>query len=106
MACLVHTLPYRVGPGRTDTPKGGENLIISLSLVVVLGVAVWVLHRYAGLKLWHAVVCILFGFYLAAPAAARATLTAADDGERDPLYYLRDELTATGHLPASGERPW
>ncbi|GAA4065901.1 hypothetical protein [Actinomadura miaoliensis] len=32
-------------------------------------------------------------------AAARATLTAAQDGERDPLYYLRDELSAQGHLP-------
>jgi hypothetical protein len=32
-------------------------------------------------------------------AAARATLTAHRDGEGDPLYYLRDELTAHGHLP-------
>jgi hypothetical protein len=35
-------------------------------------------------------------------AAARATLTATADGEPDPLYYLRDELTATGHLPGPG----
>jgi hypothetical protein len=45
-------------------------MAISLSLVVVLGIAVWVMYRYGGLKLWHAVVCILFGFYLAATAAA------------------------------------
>ena len=32
-------------------------------------------------------------------AAARATLTAERDGEPDPLYYLRDELAARGHLP-------
>lgn len=42
-------------------------------------------------------------------AAARATLAAATDGEPDPLYYLRDELTATGHLRDTGtdgkERP-
>ena len=42
-------------------------------------------------------------------AAARATLAAATDGEPDPLYYLRDELTATDHLPDTGtdggERP-
>jgi hypothetical protein len=31
-------------------------------------------------------------------AAARASLSAAADGEPDPLYYLHDELTATGHL--------
>ncbi len=38
-------------------------------------------------------------------AAARATLTADRDGEPDPLYYLRDELAARGHLPPSGGRP-
>jgi len=47
-------------------------LAISLSLVLVLGVAVWVLQRYAGLKLWHAGVCIVFGFCLAATTAAPA----------------------------------
>jgi hypothetical protein len=31
-------------------------------------------------------------------AAARASLAAAADGEPDPLYYLRDELIATGHI--------
>jgi hypothetical protein len=40
-------------------------------------------------------------------AAARATLTASADHERDPLAYLRDELTAQGWLPAGRrERPW
>jgi hypothetical protein len=38
--------------------------------VLVLGITVWVLHRYAGLKFWHAVVCVLFGFFLATTAAA------------------------------------
>lgn len=32
-------------------------------------------------------------------AAARATLAADHEGERDPLWYLRDELTARGQLP-------
>jgi hypothetical protein len=41
-------------------------------------------------------------------AAARATLSAHADGEEDPLYYLRDELNAQGHLRAEHrhqERP-
>ena len=41
-------------------------------------------------------------------AAAKATLSAHADGEEDPLYYLRDELTAQGHLRAEQrhrERP-
>ena len=32
-------------------------------------------------------------------AAARATLTADHEGETDPLWYLRDELTDRGQLP-------
>jgi hypothetical protein len=40
-------------------------------------------------------------------AAARATLTADADHEHEPLYYLRDELTAQGLLsPGHRERPW
>ena len=47
-------------------------MAISLSIVLLLGITVWVLHRYAGLKFWHAAVCILFGFYLATTTAAPA----------------------------------
>jgi hypothetical protein len=54
-------------------------LVISPSLVLVLGVAVWFLHKSSGLKVWHAVICVLFGFYLAASSLApeiRTTVTA------------------------------
>jgi hypothetical protein len=54
-------------------------LAISISLVTMLAVAVWLLHKYAGLKLWHGLVCILFGFYLATSSVApeiRTTVTA------------------------------
>jgi|HubBroStandDraft_1064217.scaffolds.fasta_scaffold25926_3 hypothetical protein len=37
-------------------------------------------------------------------AAARSSLAAARDGERDPLCYLRDELEAQGQLTGDGER--
>ena len=47
-------------------------MAISLSAVALLGIAVWLLHRYAGLKFWHAAVCVLFGFFLAATTAAPA----------------------------------
>jgi len=47
-------------------------LIVSVSAVLLLGVAVWVLCRWAGLKAWHAAVCVLFGFYLASSALAPA----------------------------------
>jgi len=54
-------------------------LVVSLSLVLVLGVVVWLLQKYAALKVWHAVICVLFGFYLATSTLApeiRTTLTA------------------------------
>lgn len=45
-------------------------MILSVSLVVLLGVAVVVLCRYANLRAWHALLCVLFGFYLADSALA------------------------------------
>jgi hypothetical protein len=62
-----------------DSVRGGEApLAISLSLVLVLGIAVW-LHKYVGLKAWYGVICVLFGFYLATSTLApeiRTTVTA------------------------------
>jgi hypothetical protein len=54
-------------------------LAISVSLVLLLAIAVWLLHKYGGLKVWHGLVCILFGFYLASSSLApqiTTTLTA------------------------------
>lgn len=45
-------------------------MTLSLSLVLVLGLAVLVLSRYAALRLSHALVCVLFGFYLASSQLA------------------------------------
>jgi predicted membrane metal-binding protein len=46
------------------------NMAISISLITLLAVAVWMLYRFAALKLWHGLVCILFGFYLASSSVA------------------------------------
>jgi O-antigen ligase len=43
---------------------------ISISLIALLGVAVWALYKFAALKLWHGLVCMLFGFYLASSSVA------------------------------------
>jgi hypothetical protein len=45
-------------------------LAITLSVLLVLAVAVFVLCRYAGLRVMHALVCILLGFFLAASSFA------------------------------------
>lgn len=39
-------------------------MTVSLSLVVILLAATYVLHRFFGLKIWHAVVCTVLGLYL------------------------------------------
>ncbi|MQA05855.1 MAG: hypothetical protein GEV07_25130 [Streptosporangiales bacterium] len=43
---------------------------IALSAAVLFAVAVVVLVRWAGLKTWHAVICVLAGFFLAASPIA------------------------------------
>jgi hypothetical protein len=45
-------------------------LTITLSVALLLGMTVFVLCRYAGLRLWHAVICIVLGFYLASTSFA------------------------------------
>lgn len=42
---------------------------VSVSAAVLLGVLVWLLWRYANVRLWHVVACALFGFYLASATA-------------------------------------
>ncbi|WP_433326540.1 hypothetical protein [Spirillospora sp. CA-294931] len=43
---------------------------VSVPLVVILGAVAWVAWRYMGLRAWHLVVCLLFGFLLAATSIA------------------------------------
>lgn len=43
-------------------------MVLSLSAVVLLAALVFLLLRFAGLRVWHAVVCILLGFFLASSA--------------------------------------
>lgn len=45
-------------------------MTVSISAALVLGVIVILLCKYAGLRIWHAVVCIVLGFYLASTSFA------------------------------------
>jgi hypothetical protein len=70
--------PQRPARHRPCQQEDGP-VIVSLPLVLVLGVAVFFAYRYMHLKVWQAVLCLLFGFLLAATTAApdiRAALTA------------------------------
>jgi hypothetical protein len=74
-ANLAAQRPARHWPRRS----GRRPVIISVPLVLVLGAGVFVAYRYMHLKVWQAVLCLLFGFLLAATTAApgiRGALTA------------------------------
>ncbi|GAA0245268.1 hypothetical protein GCM10009527_047420 [Actinomadura nitritigenes] len=43
---------------------------VSFPLWMVLAAVMWLAWRYMSLRAWHAVVCLLFGFFLAATNAA------------------------------------
>ena len=45
-------------------------MTVSIPLVLIVGVVVYLAWRFMGLKAWQAVVCLLFGFLLAATTAA------------------------------------
>ena len=45
-------------------------MTVSISAALLLGAGVFILCRYAGLRIWHAAVCVVFGFYLASSSLA------------------------------------
>jgi hypothetical protein len=45
-------------------------LTVTLSAALLLGAVVFLLCRYADLKVWHAAVCVILGFYLASTSFA------------------------------------
>ena len=45
-------------------------MVLSISGVILLGALVFLLVRKSGLKAMHAIVCTLFGFYLASTSLA------------------------------------
>jgi hypothetical protein len=65
--------PSSRSPSRSLTVSSTERrslLVLSISLVLLLGVLVCFLVRFAGLRGWHALFCVLFGFYLASTPLA------------------------------------
>ena len=45
-------------------------MTVTLSAALLLGAVVVLLCKYAGLKIWHAAVCVILGFYLASTSFA------------------------------------
>jgi len=42
----------------------------TIPLVAAAGFGVYLAYRYMGMRVWHAILCVLFGFLLAATTAA------------------------------------
>jgi hypothetical protein len=45
-------------------------MTVTIPLVLVIGILALACYRYMGLRLWHLLVCLLWGFLLAATTAA------------------------------------
>ncbi|GAA4972501.1 MAG: DUF2304 domain-containing protein [Streptomycetaceae bacterium] len=45
-------------------------MALNISTVVLLGVIVFLFIKKGGMKIWHAIVCALLGFYLAGTTIA------------------------------------
>ena len=45
-------------------------MTVSIPLLMLVTIAAYVAYRHYGLRVWHAVVCALLGFLLAATSAA------------------------------------
>jgi hypothetical protein len=43
---------------------------VSIPLVALAGIGVYLAWRFMGLRIWQAILCLVFGFLLAATAAA------------------------------------
>lgn len=44
-------------------------MTVTIPLVAIVGLVVFIAYRYMGLRVWHALVCLIFGFLLAATTA-------------------------------------
>jgi len=43
---------------------------VSVPVIAIIGIAIYLAWRFLGLRIWQAVLCLLFGFLLAATSAA------------------------------------
>jgi H+/gluconate symporter-like permease len=45
-------------------------MTVSIPLVALVAIVIYVAYRHMGLRVWHAIVCALLGFLIAATSAA------------------------------------
>jgi hypothetical protein len=57
-------------PVRPSSAKGHAVMTVTVPVVVIVGGVIYVAYRYMGLRVWQAIICLIFGFLLAATTAA------------------------------------
>lgn len=45
-------------------------MTVSIPLIALAAIVIYIAYRHMGLRIWHAIVCALLGFLLAATSAA------------------------------------
>lgn len=45
-------------------------MTVTIPVVAIVGLVVFIAYRYMGLRIWHALACLVCGFLLAATSAA------------------------------------
>lgn len=62
--------------GRKDTgpqehrKERDAPMTATVPLVAIAGFVVYLAYRYMGMRVWHAIICTIFGFLLGATSAA------------------------------------
>jgi hypothetical protein len=61
----------RQDPDPQERPEGSDAvMIVTIPLVAIAGFVVYVAYRYMGMRVWHAIICAIFGFLLGDTTAA------------------------------------
>jgi hypothetical protein len=84
--------------------NGGEArqaVTVSIPLVALLGAVVFVAWRYMKLRVWQAVLCLLFGFFLAATTEGVMPMSNAPRSiQRDDLQEIATRNRTARHIVA------
>jgi hypothetical protein len=62
---------FRKIPRPQEHPEGSDAVMTAtIPLVAIAGFVVYLAYRYMGMRIWHAIICTIFGFLLGATSAA------------------------------------
>jgi hypothetical protein len=64
-------MAHQQNPGAARPAKGSDAaMTVTFPLVAIIGLVVFIAYRYMGLRVWHALISLIFGLLIAATSAA------------------------------------